>query len=157
MYLHVLKFYLLLLMWYFMIPLQRFGLCFWSISLFCLICVTRLPLWLFGSCFWTILLCLSYNDSCLRFYYDSMMNTFESEYPFGDFLEDSNFDELSEFLQFHCQKTNLSILWKRVTSLCKITYFVVGGRQKFCILSLVIFSLPYIMTWYVETLFPTGS
>ena len=34
------------------------------------------------------------------------MDTFESEYPFGDFLEDSKFDELSEFLQPHLQKKN---------------------------------------------------
>ena len=34
------------------------------------------------------------------------MNTFDSEYPFGDFLEYSKFDELCEFLQFHFQKKN---------------------------------------------------
>ena len=34
------------------------------------------------------------------------MNNFESEYPFGNFLEYSKFDELSEFLQSHCQKKN---------------------------------------------------
>ena len=35
-----------------------------------------------------------------------MMNTFDSEYPFGYFLEDSKFDELSEFLQSHCHKNS---------------------------------------------------
>ena len=35
-----------------------------------------------------------------------MINTFESEYPFGNLLEDSKFDELSEYLQFHFQKKN---------------------------------------------------
>ena len=34
------------------------------------------------------------------------MNTFYSEYPFGDLLEGSKFDELSEFLQSHFQKKN---------------------------------------------------
>ena len=34
------------------------------------------------------------------------MNNFDSEYPFRDFLEDSKFDELSEFLQSRCQKNN---------------------------------------------------
>ena len=34
------------------------------------------------------------------------MKTFDSEYPFGDFLEDSKFDELSKFLQSYCQKKN---------------------------------------------------
>ena len=34
------------------------------------------------------------------------MNTFDSEYPFSDFLEDSKFDELIEFLQAHFQKNN---------------------------------------------------
>ena len=34
------------------------------------------------------------------------MNTFDSEYQFDDFLEDSKFDELSKFLQSHCQKNN---------------------------------------------------
>ena len=47
-----------------------------------------------------------YYDSFQHNYYDSTMNTFDSEYPFGDFLEDSNFDELSEFLQYHFQKKN---------------------------------------------------
>ena len=41
-------------------------------------------------------LCFSYN-SCLYF---------DSEYPHGDFLEESNFNELSEFLQSHWQKKN---------------------------------------------------
>ena len=41
----------------------------------------------------------------LRFYYDSCLY-FDSEYPFGNFLEDSKFDELSKFLQSHCQKKN---------------------------------------------------
>ena len=54
---------------------------------------------LFVLCFLPILKCFSYNDSCYQHnHYDSMMNTFESEYPFGDFLEDYNFDELSEHL-----------------------------------------------------------
>ena len=30
------------------------------------------------------------------------MNTFDLEYPFGDFLEDYKIYELSEFLQSHC-------------------------------------------------------
>ena len=34
------------------------------------------------------------------------MDTFESEYPFGNFLEDSMFYELSEFLQSYFQKKN---------------------------------------------------
>ena len=40
-----------------------------------------------------------------RFYYDYCLY-FDSEYPFGNFLEDSKFDELIEFLQSHCQKKN---------------------------------------------------
>ena len=36
--------------------------------------------------------------SPLRFYYDSCLY-FDSEHPFGYFLEDSKFDELSKFLQ----------------------------------------------------------
>ena len=35
-----------------------------------------------------------------------LMNNFDSEYPFGEFLEDSSFDEIGEFLQSHCQKKN---------------------------------------------------
>ena len=35
-----------------------------------------------------------------------MMNNFESEYPFGDFLEDTKFYELSEYLQSHWQNKN---------------------------------------------------
>ena len=31
---------------------------------------------------------------------------FDSDYPFGDFLEESKFDDLSEFLQSHFQKKN---------------------------------------------------
>ena len=34
------------------------------------------------------------------------MNNFESEYPFDNFLGNSKFDELSEFLQSHFQKTD---------------------------------------------------
>ena len=34
------------------------------------------------------------------------MTTFDSENSFGDLLEDSKFDELSEFRQSHCQKKN---------------------------------------------------
>ena len=41
----------------------------------------------------------------LRFSYDSCLY-FDSEYPLGDFLEESKFDELSEFLQSNCQKNN---------------------------------------------------
>ena len=41
----------------------------------------------------------------LRFSYDSCLY-FDSEYPLGDFLEEYKFDELSEFLQSHCQKKN---------------------------------------------------
>ena len=40
-------------------------------------------------------------------YYDYNMNTFDSKYLFGDFLEDSKFDELSDYLQFHFQKKNI--------------------------------------------------
>ena len=35
-----------------------------------------------------------------------MMNNFDSDYPFGDFLEDSKFYEPSEYLQLHLQKKN---------------------------------------------------
>ena len=35
-----------------------------------------------------------------------MMSNFESEYPFGDFLEDYKFEKLSDFQKFHCQKQN---------------------------------------------------
>ena len=41
----------------------------------------------------------------LRFSYDYCIY-FDSEYPLGYFLEEYNFDELSEFLQSHCQKKN---------------------------------------------------
>ena len=41
----------------------------------------------------------------LRFSYDYCLY-FDSEYPLGDLLEESKFDELSEFLQSHCQKNN---------------------------------------------------
>ena len=41
----------------------------------------------------------------LRFSYDSCLY-FDSEYPLGYFLEESKFDELSEFLQSHYQKKN---------------------------------------------------
>ena len=43
-------------------------------------------------------------DSCIHNFYASSMDNFDSEYPFGTFLEDSKFDELSKFLQSHCQK-----------------------------------------------------
>ena len=33
-----------------------------------------------------------------------MMNIFDSDYPFGDFLEDYKFDELSKYLQSYLQK-----------------------------------------------------
>ena len=46
-------------------------------------------------CFLYFLLFLSYNYSCCQHaYYASLMNKFESEYPFGNFLEDTSFDEL---------------------------------------------------------------
>ena len=49
-----------------------------------------------------------------RVYYYSTMNTFEWEYPFGDFLEDSKFCELSEYLQLYCQNNNaVSTMTKR--------------------------------------------
>ena len=38
-----------------------------------------------------------------------------------------------------------------------LSYFDVGGRKRVFILSLVIFSLPYLMIWGVERLFSTGS
>ena len=34
------------------------------------------------------------------------MNNFDSEHPFGYFLEDYKFDELSKFIQSHFQKNN---------------------------------------------------
>ena len=85
------------------------------------------------------------------------MNTFYSEYPFGDFLGDSKFDELSKFLLSHFQKKNAVNNMVRVTFPCLISYFDVSGRQRVFILYLVIFSLPYLMTWNVERLLPTGS
>ena len=47
-----------------------------------------------------------YHNSCRQNYYASTMNTFDSEYPFEYFFEDSKFDELSELLHTHCQKNN---------------------------------------------------
>ena len=41
----------------------------------------------------------------LRLYYNSWLY-FDSEYPFGDFLEEPKFDELIEFIQSYCQKKN---------------------------------------------------
>ena len=41
----------------------------------------------------------------LRFSYDSCLY-YDSEYPFGFFLEESKFDELSEFIKSHCQEKN---------------------------------------------------
>ena len=55
------------------------------------------------------------------------------------------------------RKIMLSILWPRVTFLCMLSYFNVGGRQKLFILYLVIFSIPYLLTWDVERVLPTGS
>ena len=50
--------------------------------------------------FWPILLCFYYNNYFHQHnYYDSIMNTFDSDYPFDDFLEYSKFYELSKFLQ----------------------------------------------------------
>ena len=34
------------------------------------------------------------------------MDNFESDYPFGDFLGDSMFDELSDYLQSYCHNKN---------------------------------------------------
>ena len=39
----------------------------------------------------------------LRCSYDSCLY-FDSDYPFGDFLEESKFNDLSEFLSSHCQE-----------------------------------------------------
>ena len=59
-------------------------------------------------CFLPILLLFYYNYYFHKHnYYASMMNTFESDYPFGNCLESSNFDELSEYLQSHFQKKNV--------------------------------------------------
>ena len=69
--------------------------------------VPTLLLCCFGLCSWPILLCLFYYDSCRHNYYDSTMINFESEYSFGDILEDPNFDEPSKFLQSLCQKKML--------------------------------------------------
>ena len=51
----------------------------------------------------------------------------------------------------------LLIIWPKVTFLCMLPYFDVGGIQRVFILHLVIFSLSYIMTWDVERLLLTGS
>ena len=61
-----------------------------------LICSLRLY---YDSILFMLLMCFlrcSYN-SCLYF---------DSDYPFGDFLEESKFDDLSEFLSSHGQKKN---------------------------------------------------
>ena len=52
--------------------------------------------------FWDILLCvilLWFLFTQLLSFYDEQ---FYSKYPFGNFMEDSKFDELSKFLQSHC-------------------------------------------------------
>ena len=54
-------------------------------------------------------------------------------------------------------KITLEILWPRVTFLCMLSYFNVGGKQRVFILNLVIFSLSYLIKWDVEIIFHTGS
>ena len=65
-----------------------------------------LILFCFGLYLWPIFICFFCYDSCQHNYCASTMNTFESEYPFGDFLEDSKFYELRMFLHSHFQKKN---------------------------------------------------
>ena len=96
----------MLLICYCTLPLRWSGLRLLSIFYGYLIFVPTLPLWWFGLCFCSILFLFSYKDYCTHNYYAPTMNTFESEYPFGNFLEASKFDELSEFLQSHYQKNN---------------------------------------------------
>ena len=61
-----------------------------------LICSLRLY---YDSILFMLLICF------LRFSYASCLY-FDSEYPFGDFLEESKFDDLSDFLQSQFQKKN---------------------------------------------------
>ena len=54
-------------------------------------------------------------------------------------------------------KRTLQILCPRLTFLCMLSYFNVVGIQRVFIVSLVIFSPPFLIQWDVERLFPTGS
>ena len=45
-------------------------------------------------------------SSTQRNYYASTTKSFDLDYPFGDFLEDTKFNELTKYLQSHPQKKN---------------------------------------------------
>ena len=74
------------------------------------------------------------------------MNTFDLEYPFGDFLEYSKFDELSKFLQPHCQKENAVNTISKNNIPMHALIFRCGWETKSIHTTLVIFSLPYLIT-----------
>ena len=96
-------------------------------------------------------------DYCWHNYYASTMNTFYSEYSFDDLLEYSKFDDLNEFLQSHCQKQNAGITMAKSKIPMHALIFRCGWETKSLHTTLVIFSLPYLITWDVERLLLTGS
>ena len=96
---HVLEFYVMLLICYCTILLHWWGLLLLSISLF----FSDLCAYAFVILIWIILLGYIIMLSFIMIPVDTTtMNTFDLEYPFGDFLEDYKIYELSEFLQSHC-------------------------------------------------------
>ena len=117
-----------------------------------------LPLRKFFLCLLTILLCFSYNYSRHRHnYYASMMNTFESEYPFSDFLEYYKFDELSKYPQSNFQKkSSVNSMSEGNIPIHDLIFFV-GGRQRVFIPSSFLFSLSCIIPLYIERILLTVS
>ena len=99
---------------------------------------------------YTTMIFVQHND------YASMMITFESEYPFGDFLEDTKFDELSEYLKSHFRIIMKLIQSMRETSPCMLLFFVDSGIQRVFIQYSTIFPCLFQIICDVVRLIPIG-
>ena len=153
MYLHVLKFYLMLLICYVALSLQ-----FLSISW----CFFNLCSYTFLNLIWIMLLSYILISSFIVITVDTTTILLRwTRLIHNTHLAISwNIPSLMNWANSYSpifRKIILSILWPRVTFLCMLSYFNVGGRQKLFILYLVIFSIPYLLTWDVERVLPTGS
>ena len=64
-------------------------------------------------------------------------------------MDDSDFDDPSEYLESQCQTKQMSLLWPKETSLCMLLFYLVAERQRVFIQSSVMVSLLCQMIWNV--------
>ena len=154
MCLHVLEFYVMLLICYFTLLLYWWGLRLLSISL----CFSNLCDHTFFILIWIIImgciLMLSFimipintTTMLLRWILLIQNTHLAISWKIPSLMNwESSYSPI-------VRKITMLILWTKVTLLRMLSYFNAGVRQRVFILHLFIFSLPYLMIWDVDIIF----